>query len=92
MRRRRSGNEQAKRKSGHGFDRTGHMEAKGKKRKNEQKRLHGKRWRWWLWWRGWMRKTKQNNKNRRKETKENQKRKKMEEQAKATTNDRNKKT
>ncbi len=32
------------------------------------------------------------NKNRRKETKENQKRKKMEVQAKATTNDRNKRT
>ena len=63
---------------------------KGEKRHNEQKRLDGKRWR--LWWRGWMRqKKKTTNKNRRKETKENQKRKKMEVQAKATTNDRNKK-
>lgn len=63
---------------------------------NEQKQLDGKRWRLWLARLDEKKKKKMNkttNKNRRKETKENQKkRKKMEVQAKATTNDRNKKT
>lgn len=90
MRRRRSGNEQAKRKNGHGINDRDTKKFEGREAPQRAKAV------------GWQavavmvarldeKKTKKTNKNRRKETKENQKRKKMEVQAKATTNDRNKK-